>query len=86
MKSALIDLEKLSSKDPRVKYGFAKELLGIGANNPTLLYAYLGYWEEMCRSNNSFLRWTAIDIIGYLYAVDRDNKTDRLITNLNICP
>jgi len=25
------DLEKLNSKDPKVKYGFAKELLRMGA-------------------------------------------------------
>ena len=82
MKSKTISLDKLSSRDPRIKYGFAKELLKIGAHNPELLYNNLDYWIKMTGSDNNILKWTAIDIIGYLSAADKDNKTDKLVNNL----
>jgi hypothetical protein len=82
MKSKTISLDKLSSRDPRIKYGFAKELLKIGAHSPELLYNDLDYWIKMTGSDNNILKWTAIDIIGYLSAADKDNKTDKLVNNL----
>jgi hypothetical protein len=82
MRQKLINLDRLSSKDPRIKYGFAKELLEIGANNPELLYNHLDYWIKMTGSDNNILKWTAIDIIGYLSAADKDNKIDKLVSAL----
>jgi hypothetical protein len=82
MKPITLDLEKLSSKNPGIKYGFAKELLKIGANSPRVLYPHLDYWTKMMGSDNNILKWTAIDIIGYVSAVDKENKTDKLIKNL----
>jgi hypothetical protein len=82
MKPKTLDLDKLRSKDPRIKYGFAKELLKIGSNNPELLYSHLDYWIKIMGSDNNILKWTAIDIIGYISAIDQENKTDKLINNL----
>lgn len=82
MKPITIDLDRLNSKDPKIKYGFAKELLKIGAHTPRLLYNHLEYWEELLKSSNNILKWTAVDIIGYLSSVDIENKTDRLIPSL----
>jgi len=82
MKIKASDLNKLNSKDPKVKYGFAKELLKIGAESPGQLYAYFDYWRDLLSGTNNILRWTAIDIIGYLSAVDKENKTDGEIENL----
>lgn len=84
MKPKTIDLERLNSKDPIIKYGFAKELLEIGANNPELLYDHMDYWTKMLASENKILKWTAIDIIGYLSVADKDNKTNKLINNLRL--
>jgi hypothetical protein len=75
MKPKTIDLERLNSKDPRIKYGFAKELLEIGANNPELLYDHMDYWTKMLASENKILKWTAIDIIGYLSAADKESSS-----------
>lgn len=76
------DLEKLESKDPKVKYGFAKKLLEIGADNPELLYEHFDYWSELMMGTNNILKWTAIDIIGYLSATDKDFKVDGKIDEL----
>lgn len=76
------DLDKLNSKDPKIKYGFAKELLKIGTDKPELLYGHFDYWSQLMTSDNNVLKWTAIDIIGYLSAVDTENKTDSKINEL----
>ncbi len=82
MKKKQLDFDKLDSKDPKVKYGFTKELLKTGAENPALLYDHFEHWTRMLKSSNNIFRWTAIDIIGYLSAVDRENKTDKLVNDL----
>ncbi|MGI6047436.1 MAG: hypothetical protein ACOYEG_05435 [Petrimonas sp.] len=76
------DLEKLNSPNPKIKYGFAKELVKIGAENPELLYEHFDYWVELLESDNNILKWTAIDIIGYLSAADKDNQIDGLMPDL----
>ena len=76
------DLEKLRSKDPKIKYGFAKELLKIGAGTPDSLYEHFAYWDELTTSDNNVLKWTAIDIIGYLSAIDEEHKVDNKIDDL----
>ncbi|MBI4645336.1 MAG: hypothetical protein HY738_01780 [Bacteroidia bacterium] len=73
---------KLISKDPKIKYGFTKELLKTGANMPESLYDHFEHFTEMLKSDNNIIKWTAIDIIGYLSAVDKDNKTDKKINDL----
>ena len=77
-----LDFDQLTSKDPRIKYGFTKELLNIAANNPELLYDHFEHFQKMLRSENNIIKWTAIDIIGYLSAVDVDNKIDNKINDL----
>jgi hypothetical protein len=49
-----LDFDKLNSKEPRIKYGFTKELLAIGANNPELLYNHFEQLEQMMLSNNKY--------------------------------
>ena len=77
-----LDFERLNSKDPKIKYGFTKELLLIGAINPGMLYDHFDHWNEMLSSDNNIFKWTAIDIIGYLSSVDKANKTDEKINDL----
>ena len=76
------DFDQLTSKDPGIKYGFTKELLNIAANNPELLYDHFEHLQKMLRSETNIIKWTAIDIIGYLSAVDVDNKIDNKINDL----
>jgi hypothetical protein len=77
-----MDFDKLDSRDPKVKYGFTKALLKTGAETPGLLYDHFDQWTRMLNSDNNIFRWTAIDIIGYLSSVDKEDKTDKLINNL----
>ncbi|MGI5847433.1 MAG: hypothetical protein ACOX5T_05360 [Candidatus Cryptobacteroides sp.] len=76
------DLDKLNSQNPKVKYRFAKELLKIGSEKPELLYEHFDYWAELLSSDNNILKWTAIDIIGYLSAVDKNNRVEGLMSDL----
>ena len=76
------DLDKLNSQNSKIKYGFAKELLKIGSEKPEQLYEHFDYWAELMTSDNNILKWTAIDIMGYLSAVDKDNRIDSLMTDL----
>jgi len=82
MKIDTFDLDKLNSNDPKIKYGFTKELLRMGATTPEPLYEHFDHWTKMFSSNNNILKWTAIDIIGYISAIDKNNKTDKTINSL----
>lgn len=87
MSALILDLEKLNAKDPKVKYGFVKELLRIAQEHPGALYANFDRWVEMMQHTNNIFKWTAIDVIGYLSAVDTENKTaaqiDALVVHLH---
>ena len=82
MKKEALNIDKLFSKDPKVKYGFAKGLLKTGAENPLALYHNYEDWDKLMHGDNKILRWTAIDIIGYLSAVDNGNNTEERIDDL----
>ncbi|MFN5849165.1 MAG: hypothetical protein ACK43K_11790 [Chitinophagales bacterium] len=77
-----LDFDKLNSKYPKIKYGFTKELIQIGANHPEILYDHFDQWEKMLKSDNNIFKWTAIDIIGYLSAIDRNDKVDKDVDEL----
>lgn len=77
-----LDLAKLNSKDPKEKFGFAKELLIIGKNDPEQLYPYFDRWERLLEENNNVLRWTGIDILGFLASVDSENRVDPKIVEI----
>lgn len=76
------DFSKLRSTDPKVKYGFAKELLKTGAENPQMLYNQLDLLISLLNEKNKVLKWTGIDLMGYLSSVDKGNKIDRQIQQL----
>lgn len=76
------DFEKLENKDPRIKFGFAKELIQTANIRPKELYPYYDVIVEYLNHYNSIIRWTAIDLIGYLSKVDDKNKTKMQISVL----
>ncbi|MDP4188300.1 MAG: hypothetical protein Q8907_13610 [Bacteroidota bacterium] len=78
----IFDFEKFNSSDTKVKYGFAKELLKIASCTPELLYEYFDQWTILMKNKNNILKWTAIDIIGYLSRVDKEDKTVEKINDL----
>jgi hypothetical protein len=82
MKNTSIDLKKLHSDDPKVKYGFSKELLQIVSEAPKVLYPHVQVWTGLLQQDNQILKWTAIDIIGYLSSIDTEDKIDPVISQL----
>lgn len=76
------NLDKLKSPDPKIKYGFAKELLKTGAETPEQLYSHFDSLTTLLNDKNNILKWTGIDLVGYLSAVDENDKTDKQISVL----
>ena len=77
-----LELDKLLAKDPKVKYGYAKELLVVAKQNPAELYPDLEFFVKLLDDENRILKWTAIDIIGALSRVDSVKTIDKLMSKL----
>ncbi|HEY4612264.1 MAG TPA: hypothetical protein VII11_04720 [Bacteroidota bacterium] len=71
------EFKKLSSDNPRIKYGFAKKLVAVAQSDPELLYPHFEYFVAMLKHENNILKWIAIDVLGLLARVDRENKIDK---------
>jgi putative endonuclease len=64
-----LKLEALSSLDPAVKYGAAKALMTAAREDPEALRPHTDYFVGLLESDNSILKWTAIDILGCVAGV-----------------
>lgn len=78
----ILKFNKLHASEPKVKYGFTKELLKMGAEQPQLLYHDFDLLIPLLKEENNILKWTGIDLMGYLSAVDAENKTDKQVRQL----
>jgi len=74
-------LSALSSEKPTVKYPAAKKLVEIAEKNPELLYPHLEFFVKLSKGENNILKWNAIEIIGRLSYVDKENRVDGLLKN-----
>ena len=72
----------LLSKDPKIKYSYAKELLAVAKENPAELYPDLESFVKLLDNENRILKWTAIDIIGALARVDNARTIEKLMSKL----
>ena len=77
-----LNLKDLLSKDPKVKYSCAKELLVIAKEKPAEIYPNLDFFIKLLDSENRILKWTAIDVIGALARVDHASTIDKLMGRL----
>ena len=77
-----IDFNKLFDKNPKVKYGMAKQFKIMAQENPSLLYPLLDKFIPLIDNENNVIKWTAINIIGLLAKVDKENKIDPLLGKL----
>jgi hypothetical protein len=79
--------EELSSTNARVKYGAVKALLNAAKEDASGLYPHAAFFEKLLDSDNNILKWTAIDIIGYMASADADHRiaktTDTLVSFLS---
>jgi hypothetical protein len=77
-----IDFNKLFDKNPKVKYGMAKQFKIMAQENPSELYPFLDKFIPLMDNENNVIKWTAINIIGLLAKVDEENKIDPLLGKL----
>jgi len=66
--------EGLSSDKARIKYGCVKILRIISEKNPGTLYPKFDFFINLLDSDNTFLKWGAIDILANLASVDSENQ------------
>jgi len=78
-----IDYADLLSRDPAVKYGCARRLLGLAREDPAQLYPRLDFFIGLLEGENRILKWTAIDIVGELARVDTAGAIDGLVGRLS---
>ncbi len=77
-----LNFKDLLSKDPKVKYGCAKDLLVIAKEKPAEIYPNLDFFIKLLDSENKILKWTAIDILGALAKIDNAKIIDKLMSKL----
>jgi hypothetical protein len=78
----MINLEDLFSKDPKIKYGCARNLSAIAKDNPKRIYSHIDFFEKLMDNENNILKWIAIDIIGFLSKIDKEKKIDKQMDKL----
>jgi len=71
-------LDGISSPNPKIRFGSAKILRIVSERNPKTLYSHLEFFINLLDSENSILRWNAMDIIANLTVVDSQNKFNEL--------
>ena len=71
--------EELSSPIAKVKYAAAKELLNTAEKDPATLYPHFDFFTSLLTSKNNVLKWTAIDIVGHLSAVDGGKRAGEML-------
>lgn len=76
------ELSDLLSEDPKTMYKRAKWIRAIAEKNPQQLYPHRRFFVKLLRSENNILKWTAIDIVGYLSSADKKSRIDITLNNL----
>lgn len=69
----------LDAEAGRVRYGCEKTLRLVSESHPELIYPQIDTYIGLLDSEDAFLRWGAILMIGNLARVDRENKIDRIL-------
>ena len=71
-------LDCLSSKVAGLRFKGAKVLRIISEKSPVLLYPHFDFFAALLDSDNSIIRWNAMDIIGNLTLVDSESRFEPL--------
>lgn len=72
-------IEGLSDKKARIKYGCAKVLRLLSEKKPEVLYPRFDFFAGLFDSENSFLKWDAIHVLGNLAAADSEGKFEKIL-------
>jgi hypothetical protein len=68
----------ISSKNPKTKFESAKTLRIISEKNPNLLYPKMNFFVKLLDSENTILKWNALDIVANLTAADTNDEFNRI--------
>jgi hypothetical protein len=71
--------EGAGSSNKRVKNAAAKALRIISETEPAKLYSKFDFFFKLMNGEDTILKWIAIDIIGNLSSVDRQNKINKKV-------
>jgi hypothetical protein len=72
-------IKGLGADEASVKYGCLKVLRLLSEKKPALLYPRIGHFFGLLDSDNTFLKWGAVVIVGNLAAVDARRKIDAIL-------
>jgi hypothetical protein len=75
----------ISSPHSRIKFRSAKILKIISERNPKLLYPDWEFFVKLLDSENSILKWNAMDAIANLTKVDSSKRFDGLFKKFYSC-
>jgi hypothetical protein len=68
----------ISSENSRVKFKSAKILRIISEKDPEKLYSRIDFFMDLLGSENSIVKWNAIDVIANLTRVDSSKRFDEI--------
>ena len=71
-----------SAQNPKIKYDSVRHLLAAARIRPEAVYPHFDRFVELLKSQNKILKWTAIDVIGLLSKVDKENRVDAMVGKL----
>jgi hypothetical protein len=71
----------LNETDARIKYSCNNTLLILSKNKPEIIYPYFDVFNNYLKSENKFIKWSAILIIANLTMYDNKKKFDKIFNS-----
>jgi len=71
----------LNETDARIKYGCNNTLLILSEKKPEIIYLYFDVFKDYLKSENKFIKWSAILIIANLTRCDNKKKFDEIFNS-----
>ena len=71
-------LDGLNAPDALTKYGCAKVLRNLAAEQPKLLYPHFDYFHRLLRHPNKIFQWQGSFVLSHLARVDTERKFDEI--------
>ena len=68
----------LNETDARIKYGCNNTLLILSEKKPEIIYPYFDVFKDYLKSENKFIKWSAVLIIANLTRCDNKKKFDEI--------
>ena len=72
-------LKGIESENKRIKNAAAKTAKLLSDQKPEILYADIDFFIDRLRTDDTILKWIAMDVIGNLALVDEKNKVNKRV-------